>query len=57
MLKNYFSYDKKSDTVSINQVLWHILNTADILRLRDIRACSHKKSIKNHSQHDNRKKN
>ena len=36
MLKNYFSYDKKSDTVSINQVLWHILNTADILRLRDI---------------------
>ena len=22
-----------------------------------IRACSHKKSIKNHSQHDNRKKN
>jgi len=40
-----------SDTIDV----WGI--ETNNLQNIDIRACSHKKSIKNHSQHDNRKKN
>ena len=50
-------YDFKKICYSIRMNHLKLLEVCNSDNARYFRACSHKKSIKNHSQHDNRKKN
>ena len=52
-----FHFIINKTTSDYNSIKIQNVKKGDTILIDGIRACSHKKSIKNHSQHDNRKKN